>query len=92
MDKKQYLIIGFGLLIYIIILKYMFSLLFPFILAILCFFVLKPLIDRIQQYIPLQKSAIGISYLSCFSIPFGHINNSFILFMCPLFSTIACVL
>ena len=48
MDKKQYLIIGFGLLIYIIILKYMFSLLFPFILAILCFFVLKPLIDRIQ--------------------------------------------
>lgn len=63
MDKKQYLIIGFGLLIYIIILKYMFSLLFPFILAILCFFVLKPLIDRIQQYIPLQKSAIGISLL-----------------------------
>ena len=55
MDKKQYLIIGFGLLIYIIILKYMFSLLFPFILAILCFFVLKPLIDRIYSIFHYKK-------------------------------------
>lgn len=63
MNYKRYLIMGFSLICYIIVLKYMFALLFPFLLAILCFFILKPLIDRIQYKIPLQTSAIGISLL-----------------------------
>lgn len=61
--SKHMIGLCFCLLIYILILKYLFSILFPFLLAILCFFLLKPFIDKIEKYIPLQKSAIGISLL-----------------------------
>ena len=63
MNYKKYFVIGCRLICYIMLLKYMFALLFPFLLAILCFFILKPLIDRVQHKIPLQTSAIGISLL-----------------------------
>lgn len=77
MNRKKYIVIGCGLCLYIIILKYMFSLFFPFILAILCFFILKPIVDRIQQNIPLQKSAIGISLLL-----FIYLLFAFLLALC----------
>ena len=63
MGIRRYVVLGLGLIIYILIIKYMFSLLFPFLMAFLCFFILKPFINKIQNTIPLQESAIGISVL-----------------------------
>lgn len=82
MKFKKYMMIGCLLFLYIIMLKYLFSLLFPFLLAILSFFVLKPLIDKIQQSIPIKKSAIGITLLLLIYLLFAFL---FVLLMTGLF-------
>lgn len=82
MNSKKYIMMACFLVFYIIMLKYLFLLLFPFLLAILCFFALKPLIDRIQQNIPIKKSAIGITLLLLFYLLSAFV---FVLLMSGLF-------
>lgn len=63
MIKKQTLILFGLLLIYCLMLKYMFHVLFPFTLAILCYFIMKPLIDFLEQHFDVHRNAIGVSLL-----------------------------
>lgn len=60
-------------ILYCLILKYMFHVILPFALAILCFFMMKPLIDYLERVFHLQRSAIGISLLLCFYLLFVSI-------------------
>ena len=48
---------------YCFVLKFMFRVVFPFAFAIICYFVMKPLIDRLAKCFHIQKSAIGVSLL-----------------------------
>lgn len=63
--RYKILIIGM-IILYCFILKYMFHVFLPFILALLCFFIIKPLIDYLEKIFHMKKSAIGISILLCF--------------------------
>ena len=49
--------------IYCFVLKYMFHVIFPFAFAVVCYFVMKPLIDRLEKCFHIQRSAIGVSLL-----------------------------
>lgn len=55
-----------GIVIYLLVLKYMFSTLFPFVGATLLFFLLKPFIDCLERYFHIQRNAIGITILLIF--------------------------
>lgn len=62
--KTKKWIIGILIMIgYCYVLKYMFQVIFPFALAILCYFMMKPVIERLERYFHVKKSAIGISLL-----------------------------
>lgn len=58
---RKWIIIG--LIIYCFVLKYMLSALLPFLLAFLFYLILKPLIDFLESYFHIRRSAIGISLL-----------------------------
>lgn len=60
--RKGIMIFGI-VFVYCFILKYLFGVLFPFILAFLCYYVMKPLIDTLENYFHVKRSAIGISLL-----------------------------
>lgn len=62
--KKIYILIGCAL--YFIILYTLFPLLLPFLLSLLCFFIMKPLIDFIERLLCLKRSLIGIIILFLF--------------------------
>ncbi|WP_270524934.1 AI-2E family transporter [Longibaculum muris] len=63
--KKKYMIL-FIIIIYCLILKYMLHVIFPFLLAILFYFVMKPFIDYFDQRIHMQRHSIGIILLVVF--------------------------
>lgn len=63
MYKRKGLLIFIGLIIYCFVLKYMFRVIFPFALAILCFFIVKPIIDYMENVFRVKRSAIGVSLL-----------------------------
>ncbi len=63
MQKKTMFIVVGLFLIYVFMLKYMLEVILPFILAIICFFILKPIIDYLEKIFHIKKSAIGISLL-----------------------------
>ena len=56
----------FIIIIYCLILKYMLHVIFPFLLAILFYFVMKPFIDYFDQRIHMQRHSIGIILLVIF--------------------------
>lgn len=60
--KKKGLFISL-ILIYFYIVRNMFYDVFPFICAFFCFFVIKPLIDYLENHFSLKRSAIGVSLL-----------------------------
>lgn len=57
-------------ILYCFILKYMLHVFLPFLLALLCFFMIKPLIEYLEKIFHIKKSAIGISLLLCFYLLF----------------------
>ncbi|MFR7592817.1 MAG: AI-2E family transporter [Longibaculum sp.] len=62
--KRKSWIIGIVFCIgYCLLLKYMFQVILPFALALLCYFMMKPLIDYLEKYLHMKRSAIGISLL-----------------------------
>lgn len=63
MSKKKGLIIFVVIMIYCLMIKYLFGVLFPFLLSFLCYYVMKPLIDTIENSFHVKRSAIGISLL-----------------------------
>ncbi|WP_028042277.1 AI-2E family transporter [Candidatus Stoquefichus massiliensis] len=63
MRKNKGIMIFGIIMIYCLILKYLFGVLFPFILAFLCYYIMKPLIDLLENYFHVKRSAIGISLL-----------------------------
>lgn len=63
MGKKKGFIIALSILGYCLILKYLFGVLLPFLLALLCYYVMKPLIDILENHFHVKRSAIGISLL-----------------------------
>ncbi len=72
--------------IYCFILKYMFHVFLPFILAVLCFFIIKPIIDFLEKRFHIQRSAIGISLLLCF-----YLILAFLLGIIVTYAIIYCV-
>lgn len=61
--KKSWIIGVLCVIGYCLILKYMFDVVFPFGLAIVCYFIMKPLIDSLEHHFDIQRSAIGVSLL-----------------------------
>lgn len=59
--KKIYILIG--CVIYFIILYTLFPLLLPFLLSLLCFFMMKPLVDYIEKIFDIKRSLIGLILL-----------------------------
>ncbi|MEG0592318.1 MAG: AI-2E family transporter [Coprobacillus sp.] len=60
--KKKILFIGL-IVLYCYIIRNMFYVVFPFICAFLCFFMIKPIIDYLENHFSLKRSAIGVSLL-----------------------------
>lgn len=58
--KKKILI---AFIIYFLILKYMFSICFPFLLALIFYYMLKPIIDRLEKHFDVCRNALGVSLL-----------------------------
>lgn len=63
MIKKQTFILFCMLFIYCLMLKYMFQVFFPFALAIMSYFTLKPAIDYLEKHFDVHRNAIGVSLL-----------------------------
>lgn len=66
MKRKWVWLIVFVL--YFIMIKYMLHVFLPFLLAVLCFFIIKPWIDHLENLFHIQRNAIGISLLLLFYI------------------------
>lgn len=71
--------------IYFLILKYMLSVFIPFILALLLFFLLKPIIDYCELLFHMRRNAIGMSLLLII-----YLLVAFILVMSILYLLIYC--
>lgn len=63
MNKK--IMIALIIVIYCLVLRYLFHVIFPFLLAILFYYLIKPVIDMMENYLHLKRSAIGITFLLC---------------------------
>lgn len=61
--KKKWILMIAVIVIYVFLLKYMFHIFFPFICAIICYLMMKPFIDYLEQKYTLKRNAIGISLL-----------------------------
>lgn len=61
--KRKWIYIGLGVIIYVLLLKYMFHIFFPFICAMMCYLIIKPFIDKLDQKYAVHRHTIGISLL-----------------------------
>lgn len=61
--QKKNLILLFSIFMYCLFLKYLLPICFPFIIAIVIYFMIKPIIDCLERYFDVHHSAIGVSLL-----------------------------
>lgn len=66
MRKKGFILLG--ITIYCFVLRYMFHVLFPFVLAIICYFMMKPMMINMEKKFQIHHSTIGISLLVAMNI------------------------
>ena len=62
----------------------MFHVVFPFVLALLCYFMMKPLIDCLENQFHIKRSAIGISLLLVVYLIIGMILGVCLVYGCML--------
>lgn len=75
MGKRKWIMIVV-ILIYCLALRYMFSLLFPFILALICYFMMKPLVLYLQDFFHICHNTVGIILLCVIDFLFAIIMGS----------------